>query len=110
MRRRRDPPSRRGTGNERIDPDAGFVWRYIRRYSQKSRGVPGPAPNLRDGAPGAAESIAAADHRLIHDFLAGRAGAADAMAARLAIIPRILMGLCRRFGFPLKAHDLEDTA
>lgn len=32
------------------------------------------------------------------------------MAKRLAIVPRILDALCRRLGFPMKPHDVEDVA
>jgi RNA polymerase sigma-70 factor (ECF subfamily) len=63
-----------------------------------------------DRSAGDPDPSIAADHRLIRDFLAGRAGAEDAMAARLAIIPRIVGALCRRLGFPMKQHDVEDLA
>ncbi len=105
-RPQRDPaPDSRGT-ESRLD----IVWRYIRALSSESR-VPGPSPTPSDDFAGDPDaSIAAADHQLIGDFLARRAGADAAMATRLAIVPRILGALCRRLGFPMKQHDLEDIA
>jgi RNA polymerase sigma factor (sigma-70 family) len=37
-------------------------------------------------------------------------GSDDELARRLAIVPRILGSLCRRFGFQLAGQDLEDIA
>jgi RNA polymerase sigma factor (sigma-70 family) len=94
---------------EKGEPDV--EWRYVAALSPDSRRLPSPPLPPDDGAAdGAAAAMAAADQRLIREFLAGRAGAEEAVAARLAIIPRILGALCRRLGFPMPAHDLEDTA
>ena len=86
------------------------MWRYIGALESELRCVPCPSPTPDDGPAGDVGGLAAEDQRLIRDFLAGRAGADAAIAARLAIIPRILGALSRRLGFPMQHHDLEDTA
>jgi RNA polymerase sigma-70 factor (ECF subfamily) len=67
-----------------------------------------PAPEGSDPEP--IDAAAAADQDLIRSFRAGGASADSALAARFAIVPRILAGLCRRLGYPVPAHDLDDLA
>jgi RNA polymerase sigma factor (sigma-70 family) len=96
-------------GLSAVHPGAGFRFlRYVRlperhRVDQTSSADPGRQPD--DSA-----QVAAADHLLIHSFLRGDPGSDERIALRLAIVPRLLGGLCRRLGFPLPATDLEDVA
>jgi RNA polymerase sigma-70 factor, ECF subfamily len=95
-----DPPPRGG------EPDPS--WRYVAALPRAPH-VSDP-PSADDDPvpePGAA---AAADARVIRDFRSGRPEGVEALAARLAIVPRILGGLCRRLRFPMPPHDLEDVA
>ena len=106
-RRSRGDPAPRNRG---IDFPRGGLWRYIRALLSELRCVSCPSPTPHEGPAGDVGELAAEDQRLIRDFLAGRAGTDAAIAARLAIIPRILGALSRRLGFPMQHHDLEDTA
>jgi RNA polymerase sigma factor (sigma-70 family) len=97
---------RRGRTAARV----GVVWRYIAACSLDPRCLPGSPSNTSADSAIGPDPAAADDHRLIRDFLAGRAGADAAIAARLGIVPRILGSLCRRLGFRMQPQDLEDTA
>jgi RNA polymerase sigma-70 factor (ECF subfamily) len=89
-------------------------WRYI-DWRTLLRHLSDLAPTNRAGSTAGSEAsdaadVVATDQQLVRDFLARRAGTDAAMAARLAIIPRILGALCRRLQFPMRPHDLEDVA
>lgn len=84
------------------------LWRYV-RLPERHR-VDEPATTNSSSPPDDPGRIAAADHQLIQAFLRGEAGSDERMALRLAIVPRLVGSLCRRLGFPLPGHDLEDLA
>ncbi len=95
---------------EATDRELGRLWRYVDVLSRALRHLPSTSA-AADGSPDdPCDPIAAADHVLIRGFVAHQPGAAEAVAARLTIIPRILGALCRRLGSPLTPHDLEDLA
>lgn len=50
------------------------------------------------------------DHRLVRAFLASDPIATARLAERLQVVPRMIGGLCRRFGLPLTHDEIADTA
>ncbi len=72
--------------------------------------MPDPTHSSAGGSDGEGSPGPSADFQLVRAFLARDGEATARLATRLQVIPRMLAGLCRRFGFPLTPDELADVA